>query len=180
MRRSCTGISAGFPGCDRSGSPRRRRFADTDLIVGGDQNDVGSGDAGNDVINGAGGQDALSGGDGDGGRGADVFVFDLTGHSAPGQRDVLRAGDGGAAFDGTGAAAGDRFDLSGIDANVSVAGNQSFVFGSLGRGGISVVTEGSNTVIHGNTDGDAAFELEIVIEDGGVLGSACRAGDFIL
>ena len=35
-------------------------------------------------------------------------------------------------------------------------------------------------MIRGNTDRDAGFEFEIVIEDGGVLASAYRAADFIL
>jgi hypothetical protein len=77
-------------------------------------------------------------------------------------------------------AGGDRIDLSGIDANKSVAGNQAFVFGGTGIGHVSVVNAGSNGIVRCNTDKDAAFELEIVIEDGGILAAAYRGGDFIL
>jgi hypothetical protein len=34
--------------------------------------------------------------------------------------------------------------------------------------------------VRGNVDPDAAFEFEIVIEDGGVLASAYTAADFFL
>ena len=53
-----------------------------------------------------------------------------------------------------------------------MAGNQAFAFGSTGAGGLYFLTEGTNTVIRGNTDRDAGFEFEIVIEDGAVLASA--------
>ena len=60
------------------------------------------------------------------------------------------------------------------------AGNQAFVFGGTGIGRVSLVNSGSDTVVRCNTDKDAAFELELVIEDGGVLAAAYRAVDFIL
>ena len=42
------------------------------------------------------------------------------------------------------------------------------------------MNSGGNTIVRGNTDADAAFELEVVIEDGGVLASAYSAADFYL
>ena len=58
-----------------------------------------------------------------GGRGGDMFVFDSAAiHSDPDANDILRAADGGAAFDGGGEAAGDRIDLAAIDANTSGGG----------------------------------------------------------
>ena len=42
------------------------------------------------------------------------------------------------------------------------------------------MNSGSNTIVRCNTDADAAFELQIVIEDGTALATAYRAGDFIL
>ena len=41
-------------------------------------------------------------------------------------------------------------------------------------------TRARTPLVRGNTDGDAAFEFELVIEDGGILASAYRAIDFVL
>ena len=157
-------------------------FGNTLIGLGGNDTVVGNGGA--DFLRGGDGADRLNGGSGGdvlmGGRGADMFVFSAAIHSDPDANDILRAADGGAAFDGAGSAAGDRFDLAAIDANTTVAGNQGFVFGSTGAGGLRVLTSGTDTVIRGNTDRDAGYEFEIVIEDGGVLASAYRAADFIL
>ena len=143
-------------------------------IAGGGGNDVLSGLLGNDTLRGGAGADVLIG---DGG--ADVFDFDRPAESAPGARDVIRGGSA-PAFEGAGIAGGDLIDLSGIDANATVAGNQAFAFGGAGIGRVSITASGSNSLVRANTDGDAAFELEILIEDGGVLATAYRAGDFIL
>ncbi len=119
-------------------------FGNTLIGLGGNDTLVGNGGA--DFLRGGDGADRLDGGSGGdvlmGGRGADIFVFDSAAiHSAPDANDILRAADGGAAFDGAGSAAGDRFDLAAIDANTTVAGNQAFVFGSTGAGGLRVLTE---------------------------------------
>ena len=71
-------------------------------------------------------------------------------------------------------------DLSGIDANTSVAGNQAFLFGGTGIGHLSLVNSGTTTIVNGNVDADAAFEFVLAIEDGSLLASAYKAGDFIL
>jgi hypothetical protein len=42
------------------------------------------------------------------------------------------------------------------------------------------VEAGGLTLVRGNTDGDAAFEFKLLIEDAAVLASAYRAVDFIL
>ena len=115
-----------------------------------------------------------------GGRGADVFDLDLASHSSPGLRDLLRAADGAVAFEGAGAAAGDRIDVSGVDANQVAAGNQAFSFGGAGIACLSLVAAGASTLVRCNTDRDAAFELELLIEDAATLASAYRAGDFVL
>jgi hypothetical protein len=58
---------------------------------------------------------------------------------------------------------------------------QDFVFGTAtGRGRLWAATSGSNTLIRGNTDSDAAAELEITIEDGTVAASAYSAADFLV
>ena len=105
----------------------------------------------------------------------------MVGHSAPGARDLIRADlAGGIAFEGAGIAGGDRIDLAGIDANTTAGGNQAFVFGGTGVGRVSLVNPGSNTLPRCNVDGDGAFELEMLIEDGAVLAGAYKALDFVL
>ena len=99
----------------------------------------------------------------------------------PGARDIIRADiNFGLVFEGVGLAGGDRIDLSGIDANTGAAGNQAFAFGGTGIGRVSLVDTGGNTLVRCNTDRDADFELELVIEDGTALASAYRDIDFIL
>jgi len=155
-----------------------------DVLFGNDQANKLTGGVGADYLEGLGGSDVMIGGAGGdllvGGLGADVFDFNAAGDSAPGSRDIIRAGIGALAFEGAGVAGGDRIDLSGIDANGSAAGNQAFGFGGTGIGRVSLVNDGSNTLVRCNTDKDAAFELEIVVEDGGVLASAYKALDFVL
>ena len=72
-------------------------------------------------------------------------------------------------------AGGDRIDLSGIDANTAAGGDQAFVFGGTGTGRVSAVKSGGNTLMRCNIDKDAAFEFELLIEDGGVLAGAYKA-----
>jgi hypothetical protein len=115
-----------------------------------------------------------------GGGGSDVIDFDLASASARGIVDIVRAGDGATAFQGAGAAAGDRIDLAGIDANDAAAGNQAFVFGGAGIGRLSLVNAGTSTVVRGNTDTDAPFEFALLIEDGAVAAAAYTAADFVL
>jgi Ca2+-binding RTX toxin-like protein len=146
-----------------------------DVLVGGDGIDVLNGDAGNDVLRGGRQADCLFGG-----LGNDVFDFDSPADSSPGARDILLSGVGIPAFAGAGATGGDRIDLSGIDANATAGGNQAFAFGGTGVGRVSLVNSGSNTLVRCNIDKDAAFEFELLIEDGGVLASAYKALDFIL
>ncbi len=148
-----------------------------DIAYGGNGNDtIRAGEGGN--LFGDAGNDFLTGGSGinlfNGGAGADVFVFTSDSHSSVDNPDVI------VAFDGAGAAAGDRIDLSAIDANRSLSGDQAFTFGSTATGGLSLVTSGTDTLLRGNTDSDAAFEFTIKITDGAVLASAYTAADFIL
>jgi Ca2+-binding RTX toxin-like protein len=146
-----------------------------DTVVGGAGRDMLRGLAGNDRLVGGASADVLVGG-----AGADVFDIDVAAHSVGGNRDVLRGGDGGKSFDGAGGAAGDRIDLSGIDANTAAAGNQAFGLGA-GVGRISVVEFGNGaSLVRGSVDGDAAFEVELMIEDGSTRASAYTAADFIL
>ena len=109
------------------------------MLFGDEQGNRLAGGEGADYLEGLGGNDVLIGGAGgatcwSAGPGGDVFDFDAVGDSAPGSRDVIRAGIGAIAFEGAGVAGGDLIDLSGIDANAAAGGNQAFVFGGTGEG----------------------------------------------
>ncbi|MBS0154539.1 MAG: calcium-binding protein [Nitrospira sp.] len=90
-----------------------------------------TGNAGANVINGGAGADVLTGGGGRdtliGGLGNDRFDYNAVTDSLTGAatRDVILG------FNGNGAGVGDVIDLSTIDANVLVAGNQAFGLGQL-------------------------------------------------
>ena len=109
-----------------------------------------------------------------------MFVFTSVSDSAPGGADAIRGGDGASAFEGVGAAAGDLIDVSGIDANELVAGNQSFVFGKTGAGGLSAVDNNGSTYVRLNVDADAGYELVLWIADGGAGAAHYTPADFIL
>jgi Ca2+-binding RTX toxin-like protein len=148
-----------------------------DTLNGGAADDAIFGDNGNDVLRGADGDDTLTGGAGRdimaGGAGADSFDFNKTNESAVGtQRD--RIGDFSQGED--------VIDVAGIDAKSGVGGNQAFTFianaafsGSAGELRATATASG-NTIIAGDTDGDASADFQILVQ--GVTG--LTAGDFLL
>lgn len=79
---------------------------------------------------------------------------------------------------------GDRIDLSTIDANTSVSGNQAFVFKGTGAftgaGQVHLIASGADTLIQANTGGTTAPELEVLVHDGSALPTQWVAGDFFL
>lgn len=173
---SANGLS-GRGGADRidgvGGDDRLYGGAGSDTLNGGSGVDTLRGQSGNDRLNGGTGADVLIGG-----TSADVFLFTAVSQSIDAARDMIRAGDGAAAFEGVGVDGGDVIDLSGIDANTGSAGDNAFGFG--GRLQLFDLANGS-TLVRGNVDGDAAWEFGLVIEDGaGVSAAQYRAGDFIL
>jgi hypothetical protein len=105
---------------------------------------------GNDTLAGGAGADALTGGDG-----RDRFDFNATGDSAAGLSDVI------ADFVGNGALAGDTIDLSTIDANVLVAGNQDFVFIGAAAFTAAGQVRYAGGLLVASTDGDLQAELRI-------------------
>ena len=128
-----------------------------DSLTGNAGNNVLSGGKGNDTINGGSGNDTLIGGLGvdtlNGGLGNDTFDYDAVSESPVGTgRDIITG------FSGVGAALGDRIDLTTIDANSLVAGNQAFIFGGSFTAGHLRYVGG---VLQGNTDADVAAEFEI-------------------
>lgn len=145
-----------------------------DRLIGNAAGNSLVGNAGPDKLMGLGGADVLIGG-----RGADTFIFRSTSDSPYGAGDRIVGVDGLPAFDGPGPAYGDLIDLRGIDADTVTPGNQSFIFGYSGRGGLWL-QEAGVTNIFGNTDDDAAIELHIQIVDGAVRARDYSVDDFLL
>jgi hypothetical protein len=144
------------------------RFSDTlsggafnDALLGGDRADTLSGGDGTDTLSGGKGDDFLNGG-----SGADRFVFGSAGESKPGDPDRISGLEGI-----------DVIDLSGVDANTLIGGNQAFVLaaGFTGVAGqlIRVFDSGANrTLFQGDTNGDGAADLAIVALGGDFSGFA--------
>ena len=137
--------------------------AGADLLVGGTGNDLLSGLNGNDELNGGLGNDTLIGGAGadrlTGGAGNDIFKFTALADLGLGAtaRDAIadfRRGE-------------DKIDLSAIDTNASVRGDQPFVWVtsfSASAGQVRFATDGrGNGVLYLNTDRDSAAEYEILL-----------------
>jgi serralysin len=150
-------------------------FASIEGLVGSDFNDVLIGDAAGNALWGIGGNDILRGGAGSdslwGGDGSDTFDFDAGTDSAVGAEDTI----------GDFVRGGDRIDLSTIDANSNLAGDQAFTFlistpprpsaGDLRYG----VVDGITTV-YGDVNGDGTADFQIKLLGAYPLSSA----DFIL
>jgi Ca2+-binding RTX toxin-like protein len=147
-----------------------------DTIIGGAADDAIFGDFGMDVLKGGNGDDTLAGGAGrdamTGGLGSDTFDFNNVNESAlGGQRDRITDFS----------KVDDFIDLSSIDANAGVGGNQAFDFiGSTAfsntAGELRATTSSGNTIIAGDADGDGNADFSILAV--GVTG--LTAGDFIL
>lgn len=163
-------------------------FDGNDTMTGGSGDDTINGGRHNDTVRGQGGADILLGGfDADiviGGAGNDTYRYTVLSTSVPGARDQIRAGDGGPAFANAGNGVGDLIDVSGIDADTTVNGNQTFQFGGvtqMGRGFLWVANSGTDTIVRGNVNNNNTVEFEIEIEDGAnVVASDYRVTDFIL
>jgi RHS repeat-associated protein len=133
--------------------------------------------AGNDTLSGLIGNDTLTGGDGadllTGGTGNDIFRYTAESESgtAPGTMDTITDFVKGQ----------DKLDLSGIDADIALAGDQAFLGTILGP--LEAFTlagqlrfDGATGILYGNTDGDAAAEFAIQLT--GVL--TLDASNFVL
>ncbi|MDR6759215.1 hypothetical protein J2Y48_004531 [Mycoplana sp. BE70] len=170
----------------------------SDKLTGTSGNDVLDGKGGNDVIKGGAGNDTLVGGTGvdilTGGAGRDVFVFASVKDSAPGYAGLVNNGgfnplSGGGKRDiVTDFVHGeDRLDVSKIDADLKLAGDQAFVW--RGKGDLSGKmgeliyrtfdvkgTANDRTIVYGdvNRDGRADFQIEL----SGIIN--LTKGDFIL
>jgi Ca2+-binding RTX toxin-like protein len=135
--------------------------AGNDFIHGNSGADRLDGGAGNDELRGGGENDRLTGGLGadlmHGGDGRDTFVFRTADESGvgSGHRDVIQWFQQGA----------DTMDLSLIDANTALAGDQLFKFAgeshSVEANAISFFREGSSTILHGDLNGDSTADFQI-------------------
>jgi hypothetical protein len=143
-----------------------RRGTETDTLTGIEGAIGGSGDDrffgdvtdNGNWFQGGGGKDIYTGGlDGD------IYVFNLTSASAVGSRrdvitDFTSGGDGNFPTH-------DTIDLRGIDADVTLPGNQGFSWvdtaALTGPGEVGYYVSGGNTIIRMSTDADAAAESEI-------------------
>lgn len=152
-----------------------------DILTGNTAANTLSGGVGNDILNGGAGNDILIGGAGKdtltGGTGADTFKFIAASESlgtTTADRDVV------ADFV---RAQGDKIDLSGIDANttatVAATGNQAFngtLISSTATFSVAGQLQLKAGVLYGNTDTDAAAEFSIALT--GV--TSLLATDFVL
>ena len=168
-----------------SGNDHITGSAAANVLNGGAGDDFIFGMAGNDTLIGGTGNDRLTGGAGrdvmTGGPGNDIFIFNLvsdTGKTAT-TRDIITDFTPGQ----------DIIDLSGIDANTSLSGNQAFtLLAKMGsaftgvRGQLqwsqqdAAGTANDRTIISGDINGDKIADFHIELTGLITLGLA----DFIL
>ncbi|MGD9510257.1 MAG: right-handed parallel beta-helix repeat-containing protein, partial [Geminicoccaceae bacterium] len=138
---------------------------DVEGAIGSSRNDLLKGDGADNWFQGGLGKDTFTG---KGGR--DLYDYDHVAESRPGARDVIKD------F----AHLTDRIDLTGIDADTTVAGNQSFHWVGAdalsGPGEVGFFTAGGNTIVQASTDADAASEFALQLT--GI--KALTAADFYL
>lgn len=141
---------ADFDGYGGGGADTMVGGLNSDLLDGGADNDVLKGNGGDDVLTGGAGQDSLYGS-----AGADRFVYAVLSDSTVAAPDLI--GDLGAA---------DVIDLSAIDANPAVSGDQAFVLVSAftGQAGQArLFWDGSVTRLQLDINGDGAADAQVSI-----------------
>jgi serralysin len=143
-----------------------------DTVLGGDDNDTIDGAKGNDTLDGGDGDDLLTGGTGadtlTGGAGSDTFIYG----SADGGK-----GGGDLITDLTG---GDFIDLSAIDADLGVDGDQAFAIvrrfdGHAGELRFNYNATSDMTKLMLDVDGDKHADFTIML-----AGNQTSFGDFVL
>ncbi len=159
------------------GYDRLKLGGGNDTGLGGNGNDMIFGELGDDILDGGSGNDKLTGGYGmdrlTGGTGADRFVFRQAADSsaALALQDIITD---------FAPADGDRIDLSTIDANTALGGNQAFHLITTefqGSGGeLRLVAQGGDLMVIGDINGDRQADFAILL-----LGvTELAASDFIL
>jgi Ca2+-binding RTX toxin-like protein len=141
--------------------------AGIDSITGGAGKDYLAGEAGTDVLAGGDGNDVLIGGAGadqlTGGGGRDSFRYTSTDDS---NRDT-----GVDLITDFGNVPGERIDLSAIDANSLLGGNQAFSFigdaaFSSTAGQLRIMKDSNGCFVEGDTNGDGTADFVIQIANG--------------
>ncbi len=132
-----------YGGAETDGAFRLFAGAGYDLLIGG---------AGNDLLYGGLGQDVMQGGDG-----ADLFVYRAAGESTAGLADRVTFG------------AGDRFDLSAIDAVTGGPSNEAFTFiGTAAFSGVAgqlrAYQDAARWWVEADVNGDSVADLVIDVE----------------
>ena len=139
-----------------------------DILSGTTGANMIMGGAGNDRITAAGGSDTLAGG-----ADADTFIFKAAADSLPSLSDVITD-----FLEGT-----DKIDLSAIDSNSAVSGNQAFLYGGENQNvAANSVTwfqdqVSGNTIIQADLNGNAVADMQIVLTG---LHPNLHAADFVL
>ncbi len=160
-----------------NGNDRLTGGTGDDRILGLNGQDTMSGGAGKDVLQGGSGADRMTGG-----ADADTFVFTSISDSAPNASGFISNAPVFNRASGAGVRdvitdfipVQDRIDLSAIDANTKLAGNQAFKFlgtaafasapgGLVYRQFNEAGTANDVTIIYGDVDGDklADFQIEL-------------------
>jgi hypothetical protein len=155
--------------------------AGDDLITGGAQKDFLAGRDGDDILNGGGGNDVLVGGRGadklTGGTGKDWFRYeDVAESNLDDGVDTI--------IDYEGSASGERIDLSAIDADINMDGNQAFTWIGTNAafteqaGQLRVVQTDGKWFVEGDVDGDGVADIVIHVDIG--LDYIWSSSDFIV
>ncbi|MCE7914935.1 MAG: heme peroxidase [Nitrosomonas sp. PRO4] len=141
------------------------------IITGNASNNVLSGLGGNDTINGGNGNDNLTGAAGTdtltGGLNADTFVYLATlAHSNGAGRDIITDFTSGS----------DRINLSAIDANTGVGGNQAFSFIGAAAFNAPGQVRYAGGILEANVNGGLAADFQIQLTGAPAL----VVGDLVL
>lgn len=145
-------------------------------LKGGRGEDTLAGGKGNDTLIGGRGADRLQGAAGD-----DIFRFSSYKDTRGSDADVIVKGGGTRAFQGAGKAGGDLIDLSRIDADTALSGDQAFAFAEKkAAGAIWLRDRGDETWVRGDRNGDTSPDFLVRIADAGVMAEAYSADDFLL
>ncbi len=122
-----------------------------DTLLGGAGDDILFGDSGNDILRGGAGYDRLTGG-----AGADIFYFEVADKTTDVITDFTRGAD--------------KIDLTGMDANTATAAIDAFTYVGAGQftvgkaGVLRWSTDGRNSFLQGDVDGDGVADFAIKIE----------------
>jgi hypothetical protein len=137
-----------------------------DVLTGSSSGNVLIGLDGNDVLNGGNGADTLIGG-----SGADRFVFTTLANSSPAAPDTIVDFTHGV----------DLIDLSAIDANTLLGGNQAFAFAGQHANAVAFAVTwyetGGNTVVQVDVNGNPIADLTIMLAG---IGHHLSSTDFML